>query len=207
MSRVFIGEIGALLQKSDALLTPSDWQVLDGFSSERRRTEQFAWRLLLRRSLRKMGCSDSVIEADIAYNDVGAPYLVDCEAQIGVSHSRSHVAVVISDRPCAVDIELCSRNFAAVERRFLSEEEQELLAPFDKEAFALPIAWAAKEALYKISGVTGLDFVRDVTLLSVDCEGCTIDGALTKGAFQGSRITLQYTFLDDHIVVWGDGAL
>ncbi len=200
-----MAEISAILQKSDSLLTSSDWQIIESFSSERRRTEQFAWRLLLRRSLRKMGYGDEVLSAEVTYNDIGAPYIVDCEVCIGVSHSQSHVAVIIGDRPCAVDIELCARNFDRVESRFVAFAENQMLSKYHHESFALPVAWSAKETLYKLAATKELDLLEDIVLLSIDCELCNIVGMVTKGRFAHQQLTLSYCFSDDHIVVWAEG--
>ncbi len=204
MNKLFIGDICSIIQQDDSLLTPSDWGALERFGSERRRTEQFAWRLLLRSSLLKLGCDDDVATADIDYDEVGAPYLVGCNTHIyiGVSHSISHAAVVVADHPCAVDIELCSRNFAKVQSRFLSQSEVELLSSYDQEGFALPLAWSTKEALYKLSNTNGLDFVDDITLLAIDSEACTITGRISRGRFGNQPIALNYHFSDNHIVVW-----
>ncbi len=202
-SRLFVGSIESLLQGDDSLLTTSDWAMIDSFGSERRRTEQFAWRLLLRRSLRKRGYAESILEADVAYSAVGAPYLVGCEGVfIGVSHSRTHVAVVVDKSPCSVDIESCARNFLNISSRYFSSLEECLFSDLDvdREGFTLPLVWAAKEALYKISGGEGLDLIDDLEVCSVDLEGCSLRGRVLDCSY-----LLSYIFVDGNVVVTAQG--
>lgn len=202
MSRLFVGEIEALLQLDSALLVESDWQAVEERVAESRRSELYAWRILLRRSLRRMGYEAAIAEADVAYDALGAPYLVGCELFIGVSHSRSRVAVVVSHSPCAVDLEQISRNFLNVEKRLLSSAEQHLLASYDKERFALPLAWAAKETLYKLSAAQPLELIDDMELLAIDTQECTIECRAARGRFAQRRLTLHYHFDADHITVY-----
>ncbi len=162
MNRVFLAPITESTRPS-ALLTPCDLLFIEGLGSRRRREEVTAWRSLLRESLIEAGYAmESMCE--IEYDENRAPYLVGGELHFGVSHSRTMAAVIISDRPCAIDIEDYTRNFTTVARRFTTQEERAIVDVED-ERMVLPILWSAKETLYKISRRTGLDLIHDLEVV------------------------------------------
>jgi len=115
-----------------------------------RQLEFLAWRAIVRRAIGR--------NAIIAYNSVGAPILTNYPFRITVSHCRGRIAVGISDRPCAVDIERIDRNFRRILSRYLSPEEQQLSA----HPLFPAIAWCTKETLYKYAGRPGLDLLDDL---------------------------------------------
>lgn len=76
------------------------------------------------------------------------------------------VAVVLSDAPCAVDIEPVARDFQRAMPRYLSPAEQRLSAHPHFPA----IAWCAKETLFKYAASTtgrSLDLLRNLHIDSV----------------------------------------
>lgn len=115
-----------------------------------RKREYLAWRAIVRRTIGR--------DALIAYNSVGAPILTNYPFRITVSHCQGRIAVGISDRPCAVDIERIGRNFRRILSRYLSLKEQQLSA----HPLFPAIAWCAKETLYKYAGRQGLDLLDDL---------------------------------------------
>ncbi len=163
-------------------LTAEDREYIEGLRSQRRKQEVTSWRAALRREL---GC-----EAEIRYNEVGAPYMVDYEGYISVSHSRESVAVMISERRCAVDIESCSRDFERVASRYVRAEERKLQCDLP----LLPLIWSAKETLYKYSGRTELDMIKDLKIKEINAT--TLIGAIGE-----ERVEMRYFMRDGQIVV------
>lgn len=117
-----------------------------------RAQEFLAWRAIVRRETGR--------DTAIAYNAAGAPILPHLPLHIAVSHCPGRVAVAISDRPCALDIERVDRNFRRILPRYLSPTEQ---AISDDPHFPA-IAWCAKETLYKYAGVPGCDLLHDLRI-------------------------------------------
>ena len=147
---LFIERLGveSELQK---LVTTSDWEVSRSFGSERRRREYLSWRSIVYRELGH--------DAQIEYNSVGAPIVSNRNGIfIGVSHCSEYVAVIISPSPCAVDVESTSRNYARIESRYISNKEMQI----SDTGLYPAVVWCAKEALYKLSGERGLDFIEDL---------------------------------------------
>lgn len=136
---------------------------------DRRRTEYLAWRALVRRELGS--------DVRIFYHASGAP-AVDCpRVRIGVAHCPGRIAVCISDRPCAVDIETESRDFSRAAPRFLTVQERALSA----NRLLPGVVWCAKETLYKLSGREGLDLLRDIRITAVDIADGTVIGRVLDG--------------------------
>ncbi len=148
-------------------LTDDDLARIGAFTGDKRRREQASWRSVVRRFAGT---------APIAYTETGAPYLRDGSRHIGVSHTHSQAAVILSDRRCAVDIERIDRNFPRVAARFLSQ--QEAARPQSHEALFLPWMWCAKEALYKFAGRKGLDLTEDLRVIRIEMQSGQLTGAI-----------------------------
>jgi phosphopantetheinyl transferase len=76
------------------------------------------------------------------------------------------VAVVIADKPCAVDIEDAGRDFRKVASRYLSVQELQLAE--NENLFAE--MWCAKEALYKYYKKGRLDLVEHISIGEYDSD-------------------------------------
>ncbi len=187
MSRVAIGAVEPYGGQHH--LTQSDISHIESLRSAKRQAEVASWRSLLR--------STFSITSDILYHPSGAPYIFGYEGFISVSHSSEYVAVMISEVPCAVDIESISRNFERVSSRYVSTFESELIADGAKEKpLLLPILWSAKEVLYKLSPLDGLDLLDDLHILSI--ENCLIHGSV-KGV--DGVVEMSYSVQNEHVIV------
>ena len=76
------------------------------------------------------------------------------------------------------------RDFTKTEERFLAPDERKLLE--SAGGLSAGIVWCAKEALYKWSGLGGLDWLRDIRVTKIDPVRETLEG--TAG---GKRIGLK----------------
>ena len=136
-----------------------DLSLVEGFASEHRRREVLAWRAVVRRELGE--------GVKISHDENGAPQVDIPDTYISVSHSKEMVAVMLSDRPCAVDIECSTRDFRRVAKHYLSEEEIALAEQYDIFAEM----WSAKESLYKYHRKGGLNYLCDVKITGYDGAG------------------------------------
>ena len=178
LPRIIVEE-QALEEVSRAWITPEELTETEHFAPARRR-EARAWRYIVRRELGR--------DADIRYNEVGAPYIANYPVHISVSHSKGRVAVAFSNRKCAVDIEQLSRNFDRVKDHYLSPEEQRLLQRLPR---ALATAWSAKETIYKYVGRAGLDLVKDIRLSVLP------DGRLSASLPEGDELAVGVELHDN----------
>lgn len=144
---------------------PDEIARAEGYAASRRR-EFLAWRALLRRELGR--------DLRIGYDELGAPRLENRPLCISVSHARGFVAVAVSERRCAIDIESFDRNFLRVADHYLSPGERLL----SDDPHWLCVAWSAKECLIKYAGHGGLDLIRDLHLLRVDSRRGIVEARL-----------------------------
>ena len=179
-----------------SLLTESERRQIASMACDKQRSEQTAWRSIVRRFAG---------DFPIAYTTAGAPYLQGGGPQIGVSHTATEAAVILSERRCAVDIERTDRDFRRIAARFVSPEEASM--PCSDAALFLPILWCAKEALYKFSGRKGLGLTEDLRVLRAEPDAGTLTGAI-RGTDGTWREYPMHAFMSGGTVcVWlTDGA-
>lgn len=163
--------------------TDDELNTARGFAPARGR-EYLAWRAIVRREIGR----DAAIAYDSAGAPILTNYplhlsvshcrrrVADCGEPAGNSgrvdnlgqadgsgrvDDSGRVAVVLSNAPCAVDIECVARDFQRAVPRYLSPAEQQLSAHPHFPA----IAWCAKETLFKYAASTtgqSLDLLRDL---------------------------------------------
>ena len=169
--------------------TAEEMKSVEGITSESRRAERLSWRAMLR-SLEP--------EAVVEYQPSGKPQILNSQYQhISVSHCRGLVAVALSQRPCGVDVERTDRNFERVKSRYMTEQEHLLSTHKDWAA----VVWCAKEALYKLAGREGVDFLRDVIIRSTQCHDSK--WSLTAELFGSEQVELRGEWVDaNHILVY-----
>ena len=182
-SRLCIERIPSLDALADGA-HPADAAVAETFGSLHRRREFLAWREIVRRIAGR--------DAEIGYDEWGAPQIIGSSLHIGVSHSSDHVAVIVSECPCAVDKESHSRDFGKVAARYLTTEERALSPHPD----FLAAAWCAKEALYKYYRRGGLNLLSDIRIAAVDFGRGEI-----RGIVRGEEIVLRMSYHEGDIVV------
>lgn len=149
-----IAELTELERRADK----RDLRSAADFTSPSRRAERLAWRELLR---------EVEPDASVEYDASGRPQLRNSRyTHISVSHCRDRVAVLLSDVPCGVDVELCSRNFSRVRERYLHPDEERLCT----QEWMQAAVWCAKECLYKMAATEGLSLREDLRIVSFDGE-------------------------------------
>lgn len=185
------------LDELQSIVAPQEWLHAEGFRSERRRREWLSWRVALRESLSKepfMGVDGKGIE--VAYHNSGAPYIVGSTIPIyiSVSHCRTHIAVLLSDTPCAVDMELLGRNFSIVVSRYVSDSESAII---NRDKDGLAIGWCAKECAYKYIANQPLDFIGDITITDIDFEKCDITVQILEREYRA-----RFIVEEGYCIVW-----
>lgn len=206
-----IEELEVLQSKASA----EELKSVEGISAPSRRRERLAWRILLREFLAETGADAGATEAvaaavergaetearvvasdfRIEYAASGAPQIIKSDfSYISVSHSCTHVAVMLSHRACGVDIESVERNFDRVADRYISAEERALSC----EEWWPAAIWAAKEALYKMIQREGVDLRRDLRIINFDATTCNIS-AIILGR---ESVTLRLERHSDHVLVY-----
>jgi 4'-phosphopantetheinyl transferase len=98
----------------------------------------------------------------IAKDEYGKPYLVDNEWEMSLTHTSKYVAVALhKSQKIGVDLEKPSAKMWRIQKRLFSSEE---IAAINNDLSTMSIYWSAKEALYKIYGKRGMDFMENMSL-------------------------------------------
>jgi len=175
-------------------LSDEDEHTYGCFSNERRKREFLAARHLLH-LLAGENCH-------LDYHPNGRPVLNVPEKWISISHSVSMVAVIIASKPAGIDVEETSRNIEKVAGRFLSSEELEWTGSKDQTEFLRLICWCAKEAVYKLSDSTEVDFSKQIIVCPFNLDDTNLEAVFLCGA-DANRIHLQFSIERNNVVVWG----
>ena len=183
-------------QLREATSIPSDeLEEISFLKSESLRKQKLAVRALL----------DTMFEEKVylSHHDNGKPYIENNAVNISITHTDKYVAVILDDRDdVGIDCESLDRDFSAVEKKALSEEEIEDLDD-DRRNEQLAIYWCAKEAVYKKISQYGVDFAEQIEIDSFRPRG---EGALEatfihKDGYE-EEFDLRFMTFDRHVLVW-----
>lgn len=166
-------------------VTATDIAAAAAFASATRRREYLTWRAMLYEFLGK--------QVTVAYSD-GAPIVVDSNIYIGVSHTADMAAVVVSDTPCAVDVERKDRDISRVAARFFTEREKSL-ATDNTSTVAI---WCARECYYKFKRDRSIDILSGVGITELDFGRGEV---LAEGP-EGDRLEMKIEQTAEHVVVY-----
>ena len=178
--------------------TPSDeLEEISYIKSESLRKQRLAVRALL-----NVLFEDKVY---LAHHDNGKPYIENNSINISITHTDKYVAVILDENEeVGIDVESLDRDFSAVEKKALSEEELEDLDD-DKEEKneQLAIYWCAKEAIYKKMSQYHVDFAEQIEVERFRSRG---EGELEatfihKDGYE-EELHLEYMTFDRHVLVW-----
>ncbi len=154
-----------------SMVTPEEWRAAESkFSTIHRRQEWLSWRGHLRHELQQNPQRGVENNFRIEYLESGAPYIVDTQVYISVSHTKTDVAIIISDTPCAVDMELLERNFTRISSRYISPQEESIITTDTLRA----VAWCAKEATYKYIQKESVNMLQDIVITNISDKYITI---------------------------------
>ncbi|MDD2292778.1 MAG: 4'-phosphopantetheinyl transferase superfamily protein [Bacteroidales bacterium] len=196
-AKIYVWEIA---ETEDQLLklssVPSDeLEEINLLKSEARRKEKLAVRALL----------DEIFDEKVylGHHDNGRPFLENSLTEISISHTSRFVAIIIhKDEDLGIDIESLDRDFSAVEKKALSEDEIDDLSE-RKKTLQLAIYWCAKEAIYKRMSISGVDFAEQIEIEKFNPH----DEGELEATFihkDGTEIDfdLEYMVFDNHVMVW-----
>ena len=139
----------------------------------------------------------------LSHHDNGKPYIENNATNISITHTDRYVAVILNDNDdVGIDCESLDRDFSAVEKKALSEEEIEDLDE-DGRNEQLAIYWCAKEAVYKKISQYGVDFAEQIEIDSFRTRGeGELYATFTHKDGYEEEFTLGYMTFDRHVLVW-----
>lgn len=131
----------------------------DQFHHQKRREEWLASRLLLQ----AIGFNHP-----ISYLDNGKPVVND-EIHFSLSHCLPYVAVLVSSRPCGLDIQKAEEKMMRIKDKFCHQEEWASASASASPLDYVSLLWSAKEALFKVYG-ENLIFKEQLRIAQFDLD-------------------------------------
>lgn len=150
--------------------------------SNKRKLEHICTRLLLKEIDENL---------KISYNQFGAPKLNDGR-KISISHSSDLIAVIISEKKVAIDIEKISNKPLKIKHKYVSNNDS-----VSDNKIEATLAWSAKEAVYKLHQKGEIDFKRDIIIKKID----TIKKQIHT-TFQKKNLVLNFQKINNHFLVY-----
>jgi len=141
----------------------------------------------------------------LSHHDNGKPYLENCITNISITHTDKYVAIITHDEDdLGIDIESLDRDFSAVEKKALSEDEiDDLEDDADERKEQLAIYWCAKEAIYKRMSINNVDFAEQIEVESFNPKGKgELEATFIHKDGHEEEFELGYMTFDRHVLVW-----
>lgn len=138
----------------------------------------------------------------LSHHDNGKPYIENNAINISITHTDQYVAVILNDEDeVGIDCESLNRDFSAVEKKALSEEEIGNLEDEQKNE-QLAIYWCAKEAIFKLTSQYDVDFTEQIQIdgFRYRDEG-ELSATFTDKDGYEQELNLYYFTFDRHVLV------
>lgn len=170
------------------------------FTSDKRKLEWLAVRALLKEMLGE--------EKEIAYLPSGKPYLADGSGWISFSHTQGYVAVAFCPfEEVGIDIERYGDKVKRVAHKFIRKDEEPSIRNAEDEVNALLVHWSAKETLYKLIGLEGVDFLEDLRILPcTPLEGGSVKGYVYRPEREGMYY-VDFMTTPDYVLTYASATL
>ena len=175
--------------------TPSDeMEEISFIRSESLRKQRLAVRALLNTLFDE--------KVYLSHHDNGKPYLENNPVNISITHTEKYVAVILHEEEnVGIDIESLDRDFSAVEKKALSEDEIDDLED-EKRNEQLAIYWCAKEAVFKLLSRYNVDFAEQIEIERFRPRGEGELEATFTSKDEEEEFDLEYMTFDRHVMVW-----
>ena len=176
--------------------TPSDeMEEISFIVSESLRCQRLAVRALLNTMFDE--------KVYLSHHDNGKPYIENNPINISITHTNKYVAVILHDEEdVGIDIESLDRDFSAVEKKALSEDEIDDLDD-ERRNEQLAIYWCAKEAIFKLVSVYNLDFAEQIEVERFRPRGeGELEATFINKDEEEEEFELEYITFDRHVLVW-----
>lgn len=105
------------------------------------------------------------LDAHLYKDESGKLHFQDENAYLSISHSGDYVALIVSNSPAGVDIQMHQSKILSIANRFLSTGEKDWLKSNDAWNIQnLCVCWCIKESIYKANGQKGIHFSDQIFL-------------------------------------------
>ena len=167
------------------------------FRSENQRKQKLAVRALINELFEE--------KMYLNHHDNGKPYLENCATNISITHTDNYVAIIThEEEEVGIDIESLERDFSAVEKKALSEDEiDDLEDNRSKKNEQLAIYWCAKEAIFKRMSQNRVIFAEQIEVEKFRPKGeGELEATFIHKDEHEEEFDLEYMMFDRHVLVW-----
>ena len=167
------------------------------FRSENQRKQKLAVRALINELFEE--------KMYLNHHDNGKPYLENCATNISITHTDNYVAIIThEEEEVGIDIESLERDFSAVEKKALSEDEiDDLEDNRSKKNEQLAIYWCAKEAIFKRMSQNRVVFAEQIEVEKFRPKGeGELEATFIHKDEHEEEFDLEYMMFDRHVLVW-----
>ena len=178
-SKIGLWEINESMFKIAEIAEKLDEQIPKKFTSTKRKKEWVCTRALLK---------EIAGQSKIFYDSSGSPKIY--EKFISISHSQNMVAIILSDKNCAIDIEEISEKSKVLLSKFSNKKNLN-----KKESTTV---WSAKECIFKLHKTKKINFKNDIT---VDTNNIQKNNKVFA-VYNNHRYTLNMFTFKKHIIVY-----
>ena len=167
------------------------------FRSENQRKQKLAVRALINELFEE--------KMYLNHHDNCKPYLENCATNISITHTDNYVAIIThEEEEVGIDIESLERDFSAVEKKALSEDEiDDLEDNRSKKNEQLAIYWCAKEAIFKRMSQNRVVFAEQIEVEKFRPKGeGELEATFIHKDEHEEEFDLEYMMFDRHVLVW-----
>lgn len=183
--------------KSMASVPTDEMEEISLFGSESLRKQKLAVRALLNEVFDE--------KMYLSHHDNGQPYLENSIINISITHTPEYVAIIThEDADLGIDCESLDRDFSAVEKKALSEDEiEDLDDDAEDRQEQLAIYWCAKEAIFKRMSINKVDFAEQIEVEKFNPKGeGELEATFIHKDGHEDEFDLEYIIFDNHVLVW-----
>lgn len=163
------------------------------FTAPHRQLEWLSVRVLLSHLLGE--------EKEINYLPSGKPYLADGSSHISISHTKGYVAVILGDKPVAIDIEQYGQRVHKVAHKYMREDEVTTLYQ-GADTWSLLLHWSAKEVMFKCMDTSEVDFRQHLHIEPFIVQERGSFYAREYKTDQQRHFLIRYLIHPDFVLTW-----
>jgi len=151
-SQLYVWHITETLPQLKSILDYKNMSEVNKFTSIVHQKQYLAKQILLQ--------NNRLIEK-LDYLPTGKPVLSNGQ-YISISHSGMFVVVAVSSQPVGIDLEARNAKLLKISSRF--KHPDDVIPVLSDEISRLQYLWTAKESVYKLAGIPGLNLKNDIRL-------------------------------------------
>ena len=152
-------------------------------------------------SIRKLLALAGYSDFDLEYDVFGKPHLVDGR-YISITHSHHFSAIIVSNEPVGIDIEMQRNIILKIAHKFVNDQELNRLQKTDLSEYIkkLTVKWGAKEAIFKIKNEKGISFKDHIQVTPFELNETPTSAILSYRGLD-EKFTIHFSELDTNFTL------